>query len=98
MEKNYQSIVWSPQSERDLDDILEYYLKTSPETAYQRILEILSSTENLVFSEQWQIDEYDPSCRRIIAVKKFRVLYRIVNNTILITRVYPTKKDPKGIK
>jgi len=49
MEKSLHSIVWSLQSERDLDDILEYYLKTSPETAYQRILEILSSTENLVF-------------------------------------------------
>jgi len=94
---NFDEIVWSPQSDKDLDDILEYYQKASPEKAHQHIIDILDSAEEMVFSEQWQVDEYDPSCRRAIIKRKFRVLYKIIDKTVLVTRVYPTKKDPKGI-
>ncbi len=41
MIKDYDAIVWSPQSEKDLDDILEYYLEFSPEKAHEYIIEIL---------------------------------------------------------
>ena len=94
---NFDEIVWSPQSDKDLDDILEYYQKVSPEKAHQHIVDILNGAEEMVFSEQWQIDEYDPSCRRAIIKRKFRVLYKVIDKTVLVTRVYPTKKDPAGI-
>lgn len=71
MAKNYNTILWSKQSENDLDDILEYYLETSPEKAYLHINNIINSVEQIVFSEQWQVDEYDTSFRRIIVNKKF---------------------------
>lgn len=71
MAKNYDQIVWSTQSEVDLDDILEYYLKASPEKAYVHINDIIDAVEQTVFSEQWQVDEYDSSCRRIIVKRKY---------------------------
>ena len=46
----------------------------------------------VVFSKQWQIDEFDAASRRIIIDKKFRIVYRELGETILITRVYPTKR------
>lgn len=94
---NFDDILWSPQSEQDLDSILEYYLKASPKKAHQHIVDILDGAEAMVFSEQWQVDEYDPSCRRAIIKRKFRVLYKVIDKTVLITRVYPTQKDPEGI-
>jgi len=98
MSTNYNKIVWSKQSEDDLDQILEYYLSVSSEKADQHILDIINFAEGIVFSQQWQIDEYDSSCRRAIIKRKFRVLYKIFDKTILITRVYPTQRDPSGIK
>lgn len=97
MDGTFDEIVWSPQAERDLDDILEYYLEQKSEKAHQHILDILDETASLIFSEQWQIDEFDASCRRIIVKKKFRVLYKVLDTTILITRVYSTKMDSKEI-
>ena len=64
----------------------------------KRIVEILTATEELLFSNQWEVDEFDPSCRRIIVKKKFRVLYKEINKDILITRVYPNKTDIKNKK
>jgi len=90
-------IAWSLQSEKDLDNILKYYQKVSPKTASKRILEIITETHNLVFSKQYQVDEYDSSCRRLFVKKKFRVLYKEIDEVILITRVYPTQKNPEGI-
>lgn len=97
MAKNYEQIIWSTQSEIDLDNILKHYLKFSPEKAYIHINDIIDTVEQTVFSEQWQIDEYDPSCRRIIVKKKYRVYYKIEDKTVRITRVYPTQKNPKEI-
>lgn len=94
---NFNEIVWSSQAELDLDSILEYYLEASPEYAHKHIIDIIESSEKIIFSEQWQIDEYDPNSRRAIINRRFRVLYRVIESTVLITRVYPTQKDPKGI-
>ncbi|WP_299676369.1 type II toxin-antitoxin system RelE/ParE family toxin [uncultured Dokdonia sp.] len=97
MAKNYDQIIWSTQSEVDLDDILEYYLEVSPEKAYIHINDIIDAVEQTVFSEQWQIDEYDPSCRRVIVKRKYRVYYKVEDTTVRVTRVYPTQKNPEGI-
>ncbi|QTE21096.1 type II toxin-antitoxin system RelE/ParE family toxin [Polaribacter cellanae] len=97
MSKNYEQIIWSTQSEIDLDDILEYYLEFSPNKAYIHINDIIDAVEEIVFSEQWQIDEFDPSCRRVIVKKKYRVYYQVDKTTVRVTRVYPTQKNPNNI-
>jgi addiction module RelE/StbE family toxin len=97
MNKNFNSIVWSADAENDLDEIEDYYSKISPEKAIEKVISIILKVEETVYTEQWQIDEFDPSCRRMIINRKFRVLYKIINETILITRIYPTQKDPENI-
>lgn len=81
-----------------MDQIYEYYLEHAPETANKRITNILNAVGELVFADQWQVDEYDPKSRRIIVDNRFRVLYREINDGILIVRVHPVKKDPRGIQ
>ena len=92
----FNDIIWSLDAEKDLDDIEEYYAEVSPEKSTERIVELILNVEETIFSKQWQVDEYDPSCRRMIINRKFRVLYKNINDIILITRVYPTKKDPEN--
>ena len=96
MNDNFNDIVWSKQAEYDLDDIEDYYIKFVPEKSSEKIITIILEVEKTVFAKQWQVDEYDPSCRRIIINKKFRVLYKIIDETILITRIYPTLKNPEN--
>ena len=93
----FKGIVWSLDAENDLDAIEEYYAIVSPEKSLEKIIKIILEIEETVYSKQWQIDEYDPSCRRMIINKKFRVLYKNTDDIILITGVYPTKKDPENI-
>ena len=97
MTKDYTQIIWSTQSELDLDGILKYYLKQSPNKAYIHINAIIDAVEKIVFSKQWQVDEYDPLCRRVIVKKKYRVYYQVENETVRIIRIYPTQKNPEGI-
>jgi plasmid stabilization system protein ParE len=97
MNDNFSSIVWSVDAENDLDDIEDYYTKVSPEKASENIIKIMLEVAQTIYSEQWQIDEFDPSCSRIIINRKFRVLYKIIDKIILITRIYPTQKNPENI-
>jgi len=65
-----------------LDQIYNHYHQHAPDTVDQRIDAIFKAVEELIFAEQWQIDEYDPNSRRIIVEKRFRVLYGKVKNGI----------------
>jgi plasmid stabilization system protein ParE len=98
MTNKVQSIIWSSKAEEDLDEILEHYLEYAPDAAHQRILNIIEGVEKLLFTEQYQVDEYDPSCRRMIVDERFRVLYQPIEKGVLISQVYPSKKDPKGLR
>jgi plasmid stabilization system protein ParE len=93
MAKDFVRVVWSKQAEHDIDSIYLHYLTHSPETALKRILEIIQATDQLIFANQWKIDEFDPSCRRIIVKKNYRILYKKIQNDILITRIYPNKTN-----
>ena len=62
MDSRFAEIIWSKESEEDLDTILEHYLKYAPETAHKRIIRIIDGVEELLIAKQWQVDEYDSSC------------------------------------
>ncbi len=48
-------ICWSDDAEKDLDALYEHYLTYAPENAKKRVLQIIIATEELVFSNQWQV-------------------------------------------
>jgi mRNA-degrading endonuclease RelE of RelBE toxin-antitoxin system len=54
---------------------------------------IYNSPEQIVFPEQFQIDEYRKDCRRII-VGNYKVLYQFKNNEIRIVKVFNSLHDP----
>lgn len=95
MENHLKIIVWSEQAEEDIDEIFKYYLCTSPSTAQERIVNILQETESLIqLNVKWQLDEIDQRYHRVfVDENRFRILYKEVNEIVLITRVYPTSKN-----
>ena len=98
MDDRVKNIHWSDEAKSDLDEIFKFYTEHPPDKASQNLLDLISETEEIVFTEQWQVDEYDSIYRRIIVKRKFRVVYKIIANILLITAVYPTKKNPENFR
>jgi len=76
-------IFWSLTAIDDLKTIL----------SKKTLLEITNSPKTIVFSEQFQIDEYRLDCRRII-IKNYKILYQHQDNAIYIVRVFNTFQNP----
>jgi len=89
---NKLSVFWTQEAENDLDLIYDYYFEKSPIVALRLINEIITSTESLVFSNQYQFENYKPDCRRIV-IKNYKVLYTVEVDSIYILRVFDSRRS-----
>ncbi|WP_427875779.1 type II toxin-antitoxin system RelE/ParE family toxin [Flavobacterium sp. MMS24-S5] len=69
-----------------------YYKEKSVQGANNIKNEILNATKNIRFSEQYQNDEIEPECRRII-VSDYKILYLVEDEVIYISKIFSTKRD-----
>lgn len=90
-------IVWTFEAENDLNTIYEFYLNASDVVALRIILEIITEVDKLVFYDEFQIDDINPNYRRII-IRHFKVLYRRVQNQIVIFAVFDSRQKPSKLK
>jgi addiction module RelE/StbE family toxin len=87
-------IFWTNNAKEDLKDIYISLKKaTSKEKAEKIIHELFNCTDNIVFAEQFQLDEYRFDCRRII-IRNYKVLYQIKENSIFVIRVFNSFQNP----
>ena len=94
---NNFEIIWTFESDLDLNEIYEFYFEKSPKVAFQLIQEIVLETEKLVFAKQFQLDEINPNYRRII-VRNYKVLYRLIENEIVVFAVFDCRQNPIKLK
>ena len=94
MVKKKFTIVWTLKAEKSLGDIYNFYKNKSIQGAFNVINDIVKSPTNIVFSEQFQIDDVNLKYRRII-VRDYKVLYRETDNEIIIVDVICTLMNPK---
>jgi plasmid stabilization system protein ParE len=92
-------IFWTVNAKEDLKEIyISLKNKISKETALKIRDELFSCIDEIVFAEQFQLDEYRLDCRRII-IRNFKVLYQIQENSIFVVRVFSTFQNPiKSLK
>ncbi|WP_281238282.1 type II toxin-antitoxin system RelE/ParE family toxin [Flavobacterium praedii] len=84
-------ITWTASAKRDLRTIFGI-------VSYVKFTEIVKAPLDIVFSEQFQFDEYRIDCRRII-VGNYKLLYQLNDNVITVVRVFNTLQDPiKSLK
>ena len=91
------SILWSPQSLRDLDAIQEYIAKDSEHYAGLIIARIFSAVEHLIqFPHSGRIvpERDEPEIREVI-VGRFRVMDRVQDNLIGVATVFRAAKFPE---
>ena len=92
-------VFWTANAKEDLKEIyISLKNNTSKETARKIRDQLFNSPNEIVFVEQFQLDEYRIDCRRII-VRNFKILYQIKENSIFIIRVFNSLQNPiKSLK
>ncbi len=88
---NKFKIIWSFESKSDLNKIKNNISKSI-------LKNIVIAPKQIVFPEQFQIDEYRKDCRRIIE-GNYKILYQFENNEIRIIKIFNSLHDPiKSLK
>ena len=96
MVKKKPKIQWTDQAKASLKSVYDFYKHKSLQGAKNVRDDIYKSPETILFAKQYQVDEYNPDCRRIV-VRDYKVLYRETENTIYIVDVICTLQDPPEI-
>lgn len=68
-------------------------MSNSVSTSRRILREIILSPINITFPEQFQLDEFRKSCRRII-VRNYKVFYIHQDNIINIITVIDSRRNP----
>ena len=92
---NKLKVIWSIKSKQQLKIIFDFYKLISVEVANNVKESILKSGRDLIFVEQYQKDEIEPEFRRII-VGHYKLVYIIEEKTIIILRIFDTRRNPKN--
>jgi len=91
MEK-FIKVVWTYTAKNQLQTIFNYYKEKSIQGANNIKNEILNSTKNIHFIDQYQKDEIEPEYRRII-VRDYKILYFVQDEVIYISKIFSTKRN-----
>ena len=84
------TLIWSPQSLRDLESICEYIARESPATADLVLRKIVSAVQRLVpFPKSGRIvPERNDSDIREVIVPPYRVVYRLRGDVVEIATIF----------
>ncbi len=94
MPGNINQVVWTRQARESLKAILDYRYKDIPSARKIVRSDIIGSSKEIVFSEQYQRDDIFPEYRRII-VRDYKVLYKELKGVAYILNVVCTKASNK---
>ncbi len=79
-------IVWSLESITDLKKIQNNVSKS-------KLKKITIAPKQILFGEQYQIDDYRKDCRRIL-IGNYKILYLFKNNEIRIIKIFNSLHHP----
>lgn len=83
-------IIWSPESERALYEILDYIAQDSPENALRFISQLRSRVEHLSQFPNLgrKVPEREKDHLREILEGNYRIIYRVTKKTIEVVTVF----------
>ncbi|QHI36130.1 hypothetical protein IMCC3317_14840 [Kordia antarctica] len=93
-------VVWSTKATTDLKDIFDWVKKqtTSVVLASNVVTDIVNSSKNIIFTEQYQVEELLGEPFRRIIVRHYKIIYKVESNTeIRILAIFDTHKNPNTI-
>ena len=90
-------IIWSERAIESLKDIFQFYKSKSLQGAINVRKDILKTIKNIVFADQYQVDDINLKYRRII-VRDFKILYLAKKDRIEIIDIVNVKRSPSFIE
>jgi addiction module RelE/StbE family toxin len=88
-------IIWTILAKQDLKNIFEYWKSKSVQGAKNVVSDIFNSPKTIYYANQYQRDDINTKYRRIIVRSNYKVLYKVIDNTIFIMSVLSTFQSPE---
>jgi plasmid stabilization system protein ParE len=95
-----KKIIWSPDSERDLEHILEYLSRKWETSVAVRFLDIIEDlTEQISINpRQFPVIHLKLNIRKCVITKHNTLYYRNKRNHVELLRIYDNRQDPSKLK
>ncbi|MEQ9422891.1 MAG: type II toxin-antitoxin system RelE/ParE family toxin [Cyclobacteriaceae bacterium] len=94
-----QRLIWSKSAVRDKRDILSYWIKRNESKNYSRKLnKLFDETAALVTAHPGIGNRTDFKDTRLKVVRDYWMVYRVVDETVQILRIWDTRRDPQRFK
>ena len=90
-------VIQSNRAIESLKDIYNFYKTKSLQGAINVRTDIITKTKDIVFVNQYQVDDINPKYRRII-VRDFKILYLAKKDKIEIIEIVNARRSPTFIK
>lgn len=101
MVKGKVQVLWSNPAKADLKDIFDWVLsKTkSLQDATTTRTDIINKSKEIVFVEQYQVEELLGEPFRRMVVRHYKIIYKVESSTqIRVLKIFDTHKQPSTIK
>jgi len=74
---------------------LNFYAELNLAIADKIVAEIINAPENLIFKEQYQLEETLEGDYRRIIVRHFKIIYRpLEDDGVIIIQIFDTRRNP----
>ena len=95
-----KEIIWSPDSERDLDTILTYLSSGWNPLVSSRFLDLIEKVLVQISTNprQFPIIQQKFNIRKCVHTKHNTLYYRNKRNQVELLRIYDNRQDPKNLK
>lgn len=95
-----KQVIWSPQSENDFSDILEYLAENWDKEVALKFIDIVDKLINqiLLNPKQFPIIQKQKKIRKCVITKHNSLYYRERKEFIDILRIYDNRQDPRKLK
>jgi plasmid stabilization system protein ParE len=95
-----KQVIWSPQSENDFSNILEYLLQNWDTKVVIRFIDIVDELINqITFNpKQFPVIQKKKKIRKCVITKHNSLYYRERRRYIDILRIYDNRQDPRKLK
>tara|TARA_R110000868_G_scaffold374865_1_gene639329 strand:- start:1340 stop:1621 length:282 start_codon:yes stop_codon:yes gene_type:complete len=91
LEREVQQVRWSEKASDALEGVYAFHAERSELTAITVVEAIIEKAESINFPKQYQVDEFDPQCRRMF-VGDYRILYQNEGLIVHIVNILCSKK------
>ena len=93
-------IIWSPQADKDLEEILDYLAEEWENSVSLKFLDLVDMLlkQIAINPKQFPLINKSLNIRKCVITKHNTLFYRNKRNVIEVVRIYDTRQDPEKLQ